>query len=215
MRRAILAAVGIVCLGMGLVSAEETKVNFNGREINVLRSVGFEGANNFRVTANSTPAPEAGKPEALKLSDDDTAALYGAGREELEKNLDSSIQTAVKYCEKNNIVNTKKNLENLGIYGTFEEKYQFVYNMDRNYTFPQRIVAAQSDKMAGMAQTCLNQSICRVVCMTAGMGAGMAISAGSMGSGMVVGMVVGTAAGGVCMELCTLIKECSPRNLFK
>ncbi|HBB67175.1 MAG TPA: hypothetical protein DCZ93_07730 [Elusimicrobia bacterium] len=109
----------------------------------------------------------------------------------------------------------RRNLENLGIYGTFEEKYRFVFNMDKNYAFPDRIAQAQSDKMSGMGQSCVNQSVCRVVCMTAGMGAGIAIAGGSMGTGMAVGMVVGTAAGGVCMELCSLIKECSPLNLFK
>lgn len=207
MKRTMIAAAGLICFGLGLVNAEEIKVNFDGQESSALRAVNFEGS--------SAAAPESAKPEAVILPGADAAALYGTDKEELERSLDSSIQTAVKYCEKNNIVNTKKNLETLGIYGTFEEKYQFVYNMDKNYTFPERIVAAQSNKMGGMGQSCVNQSVCRVVCMTAGMGAGIAIAGGSMGTGMAVGMVVGTAAGGVCMELCSLIKECSPLNLFK
>lgn len=203
MKRTMITAVGLICFGMGLVNAEELKLNFDGQGTNALRSVSFPAA------------PEAGKPEALKLSGDEAASLQGVSKEELEKSLDQSIQTAVKYCEKNNISATKGNLEKLGIYGTFEEKYQFVYNMEKNYSFPGWIAGARSDKMGGMGESCVNQSICRVVCMTAGMGAGIAIAGGSMGTGMAVGMVVGTAAGGVCMELCSLIKECSPLNLFK
>lgn len=206
MKKSMIVAAGIICSGLGLAGAEEVKVNFDG-QLNAPRTVSFEGS--------SMAAPESGNPEAIKLSGADAAALYGTGKEELESSINASIQTAVKYCEKNNIPATKRNLENLGIYGTFEEKYQFVFNMDKNYSFPDRIAPARLDKMSGMGQSCVNQSVCRVVCMTAGMGAGIAIAGGSMGTGMAVGMVVGTAAGGVCMELCSLIKECSPLNLFK
>ena len=102
-----------------------------------------------------------------------------------------------------------------------KEKYNFVYNNEKSYDFPKRIVKLEHRSnqpnfgdlskvkqgrtcvASHVEEVCINQPVCRVVCTAAGAGIGAAAGGGV---GTAVGIGVGTQ---ICKELCNLVPKCS------
>lgn len=164
----------------------------DGQETTTLRTVSFDTANSSYVEREAIAIPEPGKPEVLKVSGDAIASSYGSNKEELIVKLDWSIKTGIEYCELHKQFILKNKLIRLLRNGTFDEKYEFVYNTGEKSC---RLNCLASHK----EEVCIDREVCKNVCTAGGVVCWIA-SGGNT--------VCGPGAA-VCTLVCAIVPKCT------
>lgn len=162
----ILIAVFAATLATASV-ATATEIDFDGRTAGALRSINFGVAN--AAVDLETPEIPAPARDSREIQDLDINSLSGEELTKLDHRLDSSIRTAIDYCDKNRLNDIRNNFSALLTKGTIKEKYNFVNNHANKYVFqnmpPLRaaIPNALSAQQKGGIPVCLSwgtQKVC-------------------------------------------------------
>lgn len=102
-------------------------IDFDGKAAGSLRSVNFAIANSeINQEIPEIPAPVMAKADAFDIQNE-------------EYELNRSIGSAIKDCDKKGFVALKPKFEKLLTMGNLQEKRDFVYNTNRSYDFPRRL----------------------------------------------------------------------------
>ncbi len=228
MKRLMMVIAAVIGLGLGFAHAEVT-MDFDGRTI---------GTFNFREAINTAkekscechevcdsnkkcttvctcsntntvsdlaavPAPIPVKVESFDMKGE-------------EDELNRSIGTAIKDCEKKGFVVLKTKFEKLLTEGIPQEKHDFVYNTKQTYEIPRRMfigtdtAAATKNLQDGTKssgacvashteQHCIDRNVCHTVC-TAGQLVCYAVPGGAPYCG---------PGAAVCNLICAIVPECT------
>ena len=209
MKKIGIAVFALMFIAVSYVGAQNVKVAFDG-EGSVQNSQNMEKFSMpeaFSDIEYIIPAP---KREVKYDIENNTQSTYKSVTKEM---LDNSIKSAIEDCKKNKFNILENNFKKLLKKGTLKEKYNFVYNNEKSYAFPMRIVKFNNEDIQrdftklskskvclsySTKEQCLNRYVCRAICTFVG-GA--------------VGGWAGCAIGYVSSEACAWVKECSPTKV--
>lgn len=210
----LMAIFAMMATATTMVSA--AGIDFDGRTSGSLRSVNFSIANSEINQEIPAPVMVADKPQGHNIE-----SMSGEELERLNKHLDSSIKTAIDYCNKNHLASLKNNFMELLANGTVKDKYGFVYNSANKYIFQNKApmgVAIQEASSAGQQKggipvcmswgtqnVCIKKETWTKVCTA---GALVCVAGTSIASGGTVAPIC-TQGAAVCAFVAAWIDECN------
>lgn len=212
-KNSILVAVFAIIIAASAAKAAEI-IDFNGAK--GLKPQSMHDI--FATGQNSLPAGISENIPAAPMPEQPDEAQIKAFRKAF---VDGIIKGAADYSSEKGMRGLAKDFQNLLTYGTYKEKFAFVYNKDVSYRFPDKIAAikmnadkgAASDRfgMGNKSQTCFashdeqvcnQKKVCRYVC------AGTFTGLGSLGGGFGAGVGLGIGHE-LCQDICEDIEECT------
>lgn len=162
----LIAAIAVLTTAASMVSAAD--IDFDGRTSGSLRSVNFAIANpegNQEIPEIPAPVMAIDKSQAQNID-----SMSGEEMERLNGHLDSSIKTAIDYCNKNRLDTLRNNFIELLTHGTIKDKYAFVNNNGKKYVFQNKypigaaiLEASSAGQQKGGIPVCMSwgtQKIC-------------------------------------------------------
>lgn len=212
----ILIAVLMAIAAAPMANAAE--IDFDGRNSGSLRSVNF-AINNSGINQDipEIPAPTV---ESRKIQDLDIDSMSGDDLKRMKHRLNSSIKTAIDYCNKNHLDDMQNNFAALLAHGTIKDKNDFVNNRAAKYVFPvmktlgAEILEASSGQQKGgnpycvawgKQNVCVDKMVCKYTCIIVG------ATVATWGSVNGVWQIIIPAAVGteVCKDVCANVPICA------
>lgn len=139
----LIAAVAVIISAATAARAEKPSINFDGgsmRAVNFLNAVKDNAS--VDIVAVPAPTPAEGSGFDIKMEEDE---------------LNRSIGTAIKDCEKKEFAGLKTKFEKLLTEGLPQEKRDFVYNNKQTYEFPRRLFTGTAKTDAASDQRNVNK----------------------------------------------------------
>lgn len=161
--------IAVLAVMSGMCTAKAGEIDFDGKSTGALRSVNFAISNaevNQEIPAAPVPAPDINQSAPLTQ---DIDSMSADDREKLNTHLDSSIRTAMDYCNRNHLNELRGHLAELLVRGDVKEKFRFVNNPEKKYVFQNNgpvgteLLAAASVQQKGGVPVCMSwgtQNVC-------------------------------------------------------
>ena len=138
----LLIAVLAVMSAVSSVSAKGPQINFDGRNIGAISfTEAVQAIENADISMVAVPEPIPVAVTDIKME---------------EAELNRSIGTAIKDCEKKELSRLKSKFEKLLTQGLLQEKRDFVYNNKQTYEFPTRLFMGTEEAKTGTISSLLS-----------------------------------------------------------
>jgi hypothetical protein len=160
-------------------------------------------------------SPAVPEPTRVTNAASDISSMSKEELEGLNSRLDSSIKTAINYCNKNRLDSLENNFKYLLAQGTIKEKYGFVYNTTNRYAFQKNESLGTAIMQAslgqekggnpycvswGSQQVCVPKQTCNNICDAAAIVC--------VASTIVGGSPICSVAPPICHLICNNTSEC-------
>jgi len=217
-KNSILIAAFAMIAAASAIQAQEAAIDFDGGSASPIRSVNFAIAH----AEIDQEVPEIPAPQMVSSGNrvQEINSLSSEDLEKLNNRLNSSIRTAIDYCDRNHLDVLKNNFADLLTRGTVKEKYGFVNNSSGKYTFQNKKPfgsailepSAGQQKGAnpycvawGTQNVCVDKTVCKYTCVIVG------ATAATWGSVNGVWQIIIPAAVGteVCKDICENVPICA------
>lgn len=198
----------------------EINMDFDGKNAGSIRSVNFDLNNaeiNQEIPATPAPVPDINQNAPLTQNIDSMSA---DDREKLNARLNSSIRTAMDYCNRNRLNDLRDRFAVLLVRGEIKEKFRFVNNPEKKFVFQNNgpigtaLLAAASGQQKGgnpycvawgKQNVCVDKMVCKYTCIVVG------ATVATWGSVNGIWQIIIPAAIGteVCKDVCANVPICA------
>jgi len=166
----MMVVAAIVTLGAGFVNAAGININFDGGSTSAMTFKEVlelaQGKSGFicnqvcypdgKCRTTCTPITKSAGSDLAAVPAPTPVKVDGLVMKEEENELNRSIGTAIKDCEKKEFAVMKTKFEKLLAEGLVQEKRDFVYNTKQTYEFPQRLFAGTEEAKVNTVNSLLN-----------------------------------------------------------